>query len=158
MSEAKAKPNLSLRRKSSARQAAVQALYQLSITGETLKPEKLVAQFRKQVEENPEDRSVVNVPPHYTLMESLLSGIRDHRAEIDGLINEHLTASRKRERMSALSIAILQAAIYELRFHEELKPAILIKEYGDLAGKFLDGGEVDFVTALLNKLAPKLRR
>lgn len=152
------KPNLSLRRKSSARQAAVQALYQLSITGETSQPTKLVAEVRKRQEEDPSDRSVVNVPPHYRLLESLLNGIHEHRVEIDGLLNKNLNTNWKRERMSALSIAILQAAIYELRFHEDLKPSILINEYGDLAGRFLDAGEVDFVTALLNKLAPELRR
>lgn len=158
MSEQKSKPNLSLRRKSSARQAAVQALYQLAMTGDEFKPEKLVANFRATLEENPDDREMVNVPPHYGLMETLLSGVREHQAEIDALIDANLSASWKRDRLSALSLAILRTAIYELRFQPDTKTPVLLSEYGNLAGKFLDAGEVDFVTALLNKLAPDLRR
>lgn len=157
MSAGPASNNLSLRRKTAARVAAIQSLYGVSIGSNSFSPAKLVAEYRDRLEERPGDKTLTKDAPNWGMMESILSGVHEHLEEVDGLINENLQENWKRERMSKLSIIILQTGIFELRFHDTLKTGVLLKEYGDLAARFLDATEIDFVTALLNKLAPKLR-
>jgi N utilization substance protein B len=146
--------NSSLLRKSAARVAAVQYLfgYAEHTQGE------YVATLKKQLAGNlAEQKLLFGGPyePHYPLLEALLEGVAQRQEDIDARLTSVLTQDWKRERMSALLIAILQCAIFELFFYKDAKPAVIIDEYTRLTGRFFDEAETNFVYAALGTLATR---
>ncbi len=77
------------------------------------------------------------------------------QADIDKRLETVLAKEWKRERMSALLVAILQCAIFELFFFKDAKPAVIIDEYTRLTGRFFDEAETNFVYAALGTLVQK---
>lgn len=155
MSDA-AKINPSLQKKSAARIAAVQSLYQLAMTHAKSNPEKQVASLKAQLKDNRDEQKLlagVAMEPDYALLTKLLTGVAERHDDIEKRLGETLSDDWTRDRMSKLLIAILQCAIFELFFHKDTKPNIIIDEYTRLARSFFAEGEVDFVYAALSKLA-----
>ncbi len=150
--------NPSLQKKSAARMAAVQDLYRLSMTGETPDAERQVAALKKQLADNRSEQKMLvgsTVEPNYALMEAILQGVGEYQAQIDSRLDSALTKDWKRERMSPLLIAILQCAIFELFFHKDAAPKIIIDEYTRLTRSFFGDGEVNFVHGALAGLSQK---
>jgi N utilization substance protein B len=136
--------------------AAVQCLYTLSVGGEQLSPAKQVQILKKQLTGNkPEQKIQVgeSVEPNYRLVETILDGIEKRGVDINARLNNALSESWTRERMSPLLLAILQCGIFELFFDKEVKPKIVIDEYTRLTRHFFADAEVDFVHAALSKLS-----
>ena len=80
---------LSLRKKSSARVAAVQCLYQTKLTGDTSEPEKLLTNYLEHWQEDHAggDRAFSkDAEPDKSLLRKLLTLSSDNAAEIDALI------------------------------------------------------------------------
>jgi N utilization substance protein B len=158
---APAKKNMSLRKKSAARLAAVQCLYQAALTGQNAKPAQMVNAYRKHRDED--EREDVKTlakesPPDYTVLTKLLTAVIDYAEPIDKVVDQCITPAWRKERMSPVLLAILRAGIAELAYFPALKPAIIVSEYVDIAGRFLGDKEVAFVNASLNAVAPSLRR
>ncbi|MFO0389377.1 MAG: transcription antitermination factor NusB [Alphaproteobacteria bacterium] len=150
------KQNPSLQKKSAARMAVVQALYQRAITGDASDAAKETASLKEQLSGNrSEQRLMVGVPlePNYPLFEALLSGVNERMDEVNTRLDEVLTSDWKRERMSHLLVALLQCGIYEMFFHKEIKSNIVIDEYTRMARSFFSDKEVDFVHGALSTLA-----
>ncbi len=150
------KQNPSLQKKSAARMAAVQALYQHAITGDKKDAAKQVASLKAQLANNKsEQRLMVGVPlePNYPLVEALLTGVTSRMDEVNARLDEVLTSEWKRERMSHLLVALLQCGIYEMFFYKEIKSNIIIDEYTRMARSFFSDKEVDFVHGALSTLA-----
>ncbi len=150
------KPNLSLQKKSAARLAAVQSLYTLAVTGETRTPLQLVTALKKQLENNrDEQKLLVGAPiePNYKLVETLLEGVEQWRADIDARLDGALSKDWKRARTGPLLIAILQCGIFEMLFFKAISPKIVIDEYTRLARSFFTDSEAGFVHGVLSKLA-----
>lgn len=148
--------NLSLQKKSASRVAAVQCLYKLAITKESLDPTKQVAALRVQLFRNPEEQKVTigaAVEPNYPLYEAILSGVKQKNKEIDKMLGSVLAKEWKRERMSPLLIAILQVAIAEYFFAKETPLKVVLDEYSRLTRGFFGEKEVKFVFAVLTALA-----
>ncbi len=135
--------------------AAVQCLYTLAITGETRTPAQMVAALKKQLEHNREEQKLLvgaPIEPNYKLVETLLEGVAERRAEIDAKLDGALSTEWKRERMSPLLIAILQCAIFEMFFSQAINAKIIIDEYTRLTRSFFADDEVNFVHGALSKL------
>ena len=151
-------PNPSLQKKTAARMAAVQSLYQFAVGGKTIPAPQQVALLKKQLANNKNEQKLqVGVPiePNYKLLETLLAGIEEWSSKIDSRMQEVLSGAWKRERMSPVLVAILQCGIFEMFFAKEMKPKIVIDEYTRLTRHFFEDAEVDFVHAALSKLAAK---
>jgi len=151
-------PNPSLQKKSAARMSAVQELYSLAMTAEAPDAERQVAALKKQLTANKSEQKlrVGNaVEPNYPLMETILSGVGEWQAQIDVRLDSVLDKDWKRERMSPLLISILQCAIFELFFHKDTAPKIIIDEYTRLTRSFFGDGEVNFVHGALSGLSKK---
>lgn len=148
--------NQSLQKKSAARLAAVQCLYQQAITGEPASPEDQVAALKGQLKDNRGEQKLMvgaAVEPNYTLLAALLSGVAAERGEIEMRLSGALTGAWSRERMSKLLVAILECAIYEMFLAKDISPRIVIDEYTRLARSFFTENEVNFVHGALSKLA-----
>lgn len=147
---------LSLRKKSSARVAAVQCLYQMRLTGEQAAPEDALTSYLSHWQEDHEggDRAFSkDAEPDKSLLRKLLTTTADNAAEIDTLIRASLTEKWTVERMSPLLLAILTCALVELRFIRSLSAPIIIDEYVTITGRFFESSEMGFVNGLLDTLA-----
>lgn len=151
-------PNPSLQKKSAARMAAVQDLYRLSMTGDAPDTERQIKSLKAELADNRSEQKmrVGNaVEPNYPLLESILQGVGEFQAQIDARLDSMLDKDWKRDRMSPLLIAILQCAIFELFFHKDTAPKIVIDEYTRLARSFFGEREVNFVHGALLALSKK---
>lgn len=150
--------NLSLQKKSAARTAAVQCLYQQAVTGEDVAPEIQVAALKETLKDNRSEQKLLvgaAIEPHYPLLLALLEGIGKRGKEVDVRLDNALSKEWKRERTSPLLIAILQCAIFELFFYKEVSAKIIIDEYTRLARSFFADKEVSFVHGALSTLVKK---
>jgi N utilization substance protein B len=160
MNEPKKSIPLSLRRKSSARVAAVQCLYRLKITSETTDAEALLEDYLAQWKD---DKVSVNrvisrdADPDKSFLRKLLGGVLEKQTEIDEVIKNSLNDKWTMQRMSPLLIAVIACAIFEMKYATTLRPAIVIDEYVTLTGRFFEAPEVGFVNGLLDTLAKESR-
>jgi len=152
---------LSLRRKSSARVAAVQCIYRLKITDEATLPEKLLEEYLAQWQDDKSSGSRVisrDAEPDTAYLRKLLTGVMEHKEEIDAIIKSSLNDKWTVERMSPLLLAIIACAVYETNYSHSLKPPVIIDEYVTLTSRFFEVQEVGFVNGLLDTLMRKLRK
>jgi len=151
-------PNPSLQKKTAARTAAIQILYQVAMTDEEQTTAERIKGLKARLKDNREEQKLLTgmgVEPDYALLSRLLDAIAQFQGDIDARLDESLGAKWTRERMSKLLVAILRAAICELFFGKDVKPAIVIDEYTRLTRSFLTDPEADFVFGALSKLAQR---
>ena len=124
-----------------AREIALQALYAWQISGgDPLEEARGLEGFEKG------DRAFV---------ESLVQGVRDRLAELQGLIVPHL--DRELTRLSPVERSILYIGALELAAHPETPFKVVINEAIEL-GKSFGGAEGHrFVNGVLEKVAARLR-
>lgn len=86
---------------------------------------------------------------------SVFFGVCGNITEIDEIINKNLLGW-KRERVSAVSIAVLRLATYELLFLEDIPTRVSINEAIEISKKFDDEKSYVFVNGVLNAVAEML--
>ena len=86
---------------------------------------------------------------------TLFFGVCGNMTEIDEIINKNLLGW-KRERVSAVSIAVLRLATYELLFLEDIPTRVSINEAIEISKKFDDEKSYVFVNGVLNAVAEML--
>jgi len=147
---------LSLRKKSSARLAAVQCIYKLKVTGEATNAEKLMTNYLDHWKDDHEgeDRAFSkDAEPDKSLLRKLLTASIEHAEEIDGIIRACMTEKWTMERTSPLLLSIITCGLVEMRFIAALSAPIIIDEYVTITGRFFETAEMGFVNGLLDKLA-----
>ncbi len=150
------KQNPSLQKKSAARMAAMQCLYQQAMTDEVVTPEAQVAALKKQLKNNRNEQKIMvgaPIEPDYAMLTRLLAGIAEWQDDINTRLDGALDRGWTRVRMSPLLVALLQCGIYELFFDKDLNTKIVADEYTRLARHFVTDDEVNFVHGALSKLA-----
>lgn len=141
-------------RRSLARLAAVQALYQIDLTGTAV--ETAIAEFLKHrlgravEEENYGEADT-------TLFTDIVRGVVDRQADLDRAIAGVLTPDWPLERLEVILRAILRAGAYELLARSDVPARVTISEYLDIGHAFFAGKEPGMVNGVLDKLAHVLR-
>lgn len=155
MTEAKpATPADPKRRRTASRLAAVQALYQIDVTG--VSPATAVIEFtRHNIAGTADDESFGEADEK--LFADLVEGAAARREEIDRNISAVLTPDWPLERLEIILRAILRAAVYELLARPEVPTRVIISEYLDIAHAFFAGKEPGLVNGVLDRLARTLR-
>src|SRR6185369_3834883 len=123
---------LSLRKKSSARLAAVQCAYRLRMGNDQITPPALFDDYMAQWHDDKTSKNRAmsfDAEPDRALFLKLLTGIIEHKDEIDSVIKESLNEKWTIERMSPVLVSILACAIYEMKHVSAAKPAMVINEY-----------------------------
>jgi len=143
------------KRRSAARLAAVQALYQLDVAGGGA--EAVVGEFnRYRLGGEVDGAQLIEAEPE--LFGDLVLGVTQRRTEIDqrlaGVINETLPF----DRLELLLQAILRAGAYEILARDDIDPPLTISEYVDVANSFFVRRESTMVNGILDKLAHDVRR
>jgi len=140
----------SLKERSAARLAAVQALYQMDIASSPLK--SVLSEFERHWI----GREIEG--EHYEEAEEkhfrdVVEGVVREQLTIDPLIDKTLNDGWPLKRVESVLRATLRAGTYELYHRHDIPVRAVVSEYVDVAAAFLDKDDVGMVNAVLDKLA-----
>lgn len=143
------------RAKSAARLAAVQALFQFD-QRENAEVSSLVLEFLNlRVGKEMGDDELLMADT--TFFSNLVQYTVAHLADIDAMIESHLSDDWTIGRIDPVLKAILRVGICELQHVESTPVAVAINEYLDVTMAFFDKKEVSFVNTVLDQVAKKIR-
>jgi transcription antitermination protein NusB len=142
------------RRRSVARLAAVQALYQVDLSGAD--PEAVIGEFLKHRLGHEIDGERYGAADP-ALFADIVRGAIARRADLDRALSETLTPDWPLERLETVLRAILRAGAYELLVRGDVPARVAISEYLDIAHAFFAGKEPGLVNGVLDGLARVLR-
>lgn len=129
----------------SARLAAVQALYQMELTGEdagTVTQEFIEHRFS-------DSPSV----PDESLFRAIVDGVPQRQIAIDRAVAAGLNENWRLQRIDSILRAILRAAVWELVDRPDIPARVVIDEYIEIARAFSDEEHCAFVNAMLDRIA-----
>jgi N utilization substance protein B len=133
-----------LGRRRRARESALQMLFQVDLTGEPVG--SVFAEFWKGQSAETEVRDFA---------ESLVRGVLKHRETLDGAVAASAQHWRV-ERMAVVDRNVLRLAVYEILFHEETPPPVVIDEAIEVAKKYGSAESGSFINGILDDV--RLRR
>ncbi len=137
-----------------ARLAAVQALYQMEVSGVGV--EAVVREFADHRFGGDLDGERL-ADADEALFAEIVRGVVAHQSDIDQAVVRRLAAGWRLERLDATVRAILRAGGFELMYRRDTPREIVIDEYIDLANAFADAKEAAFVNGALDSLARDVR-
>ncbi len=141
-------------RRSAARLAAVQSLYQIDLTG--ISAERALTEFlRHRASENEEGPA----PPKFdkARFTDIVRGAEARCEELDTMIASALAEGWALDRLDAVLRAILRAGAWELTAEIGTPPKVVINEYVNVAHAFFEDKEPGFVNGVLDRLARVVR-
>lgn len=150
--------NQSLRKRSAARLAAVQCLYQLQINqDQPFYVDSLVKGYQDAWAhgEHLGDKPLADMEPDYRYLTKLLSGIRDGRELLIPIRERLLSEAWNKDRLPPVMEAIFDAALFELH-GGSLGAKLVVDEYVRIAAKFFDEKEITFINGVLHGAAQQL--
>jgi len=140
--------------RSVARLAAVQALYQMEVSGAGV--DSVVREFG----EHRFDRDVEGerlAAADETFFAELAKGVVTNQAKIDQGIVKRLASGWRLERLDATARAVLRAGAYELMYRPDVPTEVVINEYVEIAKSFFEGPESGFINGALDAIARDAR-
>lgn len=140
--------------RSAARLAAVQALYNMEVTGKGLK------ETRSEFEAHwigHEIEGAQYKAAEIAFFEDILAGVVAAQGPIDRLVDQSLASDWRLARIDSVMRAILRAGAYELKERADIPARVAIKEYVDVAGAFFGAEEAGMVNAVLDSVARQCR-
>lgn len=143
--------------RSVARLAAVQALYQMEVSGagvEAVIREFTEHRFDRGIEG---EESATLAAADEAFFAELVRGVVENQREIDAAVVRRLASGWRLERLDATVRAILRAGAYELAHRPDVPVEVAIDEYVELAKSFFEGPEPGFVNGALDKVAQDVR-
>lgn len=141
-------------RRSAARLAAIQALYQIDAIGASA--DDTIEEFlHHRHGATTEGGSTLEIASDW--FAKLVRGVCSRREEIDMLIAGALTDGWTLSRLERLLLAVLRAGVFELLANTEVPARVAIDEYVEVARAFFGRGEPGFVNGVLDCLARDLR-
>jgi len=155
-----------LRRRTAARLAAVQAIYEMEISGRDAT--SVLRDFHGKRwdgtlsvggpdEDGIGEEELVRTEPESGFLSELVRGISERQDDLDTMIAPALSAEWPLERLEAVLRAILRAGAFELLARSDVPVRVVISEYVDIAHAFFEGSESGLVNAVLDRLGRSLR-
>ncbi len=141
-------------KRSAARLAAVQALYQMDLSG------KGVMESIGEFETFWIGREVDGVPARpaeEAYFRDILAGVVREQVPIDRKVDDALKTGWPLTRIDTVLRAILRAGVYELGYRRDVPAKVVISEYIDVANAFFDGDEPRLVNGVLDAVAREAR-
>lgn len=142
-------------RHSAARLAALQALYQMEVTGA---PAALVVDEFLAHRLGEADREATGGRrTNAKMFAALVRGVAERREALDDSLRPLLAAGWSLERLEIVMRCLLRLGAYELVAAPEVPARVVVSEYVALAAAFFTGDEPAAVNAILDRLARKQR-
>lgn len=138
-----------------ARLAAIQALYQVEITGQSLS--SVIDEFVGLRLGDSDVEASRGARANETLFKQLVRGTGGRTGEFDEVLRPLLAAGWTVERLEVILRCILRLGTFEMVARPEVPAAVVIKEYVDLADDFFSGNEPATVNGILDRVARKFR-
>ena len=138
------------RPRTAARLAAVQALYQMKMTGAA--PTDIIEEFVHFRLLATEENHGLGTPDTQ-LFRDLIRGTASHINHIDLLIASALSKEGSLDKLETTLQAILQVGVFELISPLETPTEVVINEYVDLTHAFFEKQTVGLVNGVLDKVA-----
>lgn len=134
--------------RSTARLGAVQALYQMELSGSDLSD--ILAQYSATgvIDED----GIALQQTDFKHLEDVLRGVLANQKSIDQVIAGALVSGWTMERLDATLRAILRAGVYELLHKPDIPYKVAISEYVDVAHAFFEGDEPGVVNGVLDTI------
>ena len=145
--------------RSTARLAAVQALYQMQMEGTALA--KLLNEFHqhrlgREVDDEDHEGEVY-ADAEVEFFDDIVRGVDARRDEIDEILTARLAGGWTLARLDKTMLQVLRAGTYELLARADVPHAAAISEYVDVAKAFFDDREAKFVNGILDAVAKEAR-
>jgi N utilization substance protein B len=131
-------------KRGTARLAAVQALYQMDIGGET-------RWLGKEVEGDQ------YLPAEEAFFRDVVAGVLRDQNKLDPLIDDALSKGWPLARIEAILRAVMRAGAYELEHRKDIPARVIVSEYVDVAQAFVESDETGMVNAVLDQIARHFR-
>ncbi|HEX4179794.1 MAG TPA: transcription antitermination factor NusB [Caulobacteraceae bacterium] len=144
------KPSRAHQARSVARLAAVQALYQMEVSGSGA--EAVIREFvDHRFDSDMEGERLA--PADEAYFHEIVRGAVDRQSKIDQAIVRRLAQNWRLERIDATLRAILRAGAFELIARADAPTEVVIDEYVEIAKSFFNGPEPGFVNGALDAIA-----
>ena len=140
--------------RSAARFAAVQALYQMEMSGAAAA--WVITEFRHHRLGRDVDGDVYGKADE-ALFIDIVDGVEARRPILDGVIAEHLAMGWTLERIDSTLRQLLRAAAHELQVNLQTPTPVIINEYVEIANAFVERSEAGFINGVLDRLARSVR-
>ena len=152
-------------RRSAARLAAVQALYEMDMVdadADAVLEEFLAKRWRPGAHEGIPDSDTTEadldlIEPDREWLRDIVHGVAANREKLDGQIGDALSGEWTTDRLETLIRVILRSAVFELNSKPNVPANVVIDEYLDVAHAFFEGPESGLVNGVLDRLARELR-
>jgi transcription antitermination factor NusB len=132
-----------MRRRTRAREAAIQFLYQLDLRGESaLEGLEEFLDGREGLARDDEGREFA---------ERLVRGTREHVTEIDDLLRA-IARNWELRRMAVVDRNVLRMAVYELLHCDDIPPKVTINEAIELGKRFSTANSGAFINGILDRI------
>jgi N utilization substance protein B len=141
-------------KRSAARLAAVQALYQMEITAKGLN--EVFAEFESHWMGR-EIEGDQYKPAESKLFRRIVEGVLGDQIAIDRKVDQLLADGWPLKRIESIMRAVLRAGAFELMHAADVPVRVAISEYVDIASAFLEREEVGMINAVLDRLAKESR-
>jgi transcription antitermination protein NusB len=149
------RPRSGGRRRTVARFAAVQALYQLELNPE-LDPETVVREFaRYRFDQEIDGDQLAEADAAF--FADIVQGATADQARLDGDLSAALVEEWPLARLDAVLRAILRAGTWELVHRPDVPARVSISEYIAIAHAFFTGKEPGLANGVLDRLGRSLR-
>jgi transcription antitermination protein NusB len=149
------RPRIGGRRRTIARLAAVQALYQLELNP-ALDPEAVVREFaRYRFDQEIDGDQLAEADPAF--FADIVRGVAADQGRLDTDISAALVDEWPLARLDAVLRAILRAGAWELVHRPDVPARVSISEYISIAHAFFSGKEPGLANGVLDRLGRTLR-
>lgn len=143
--------NPKLRR--AARLAAVQALYQMDVSGDP--SQNVIRQFLNHRFGHAEEANMVEVDEEF--FENIVTGVVKFQDDIDKHIIENLSEKWSLKRLDKTLRALLRCGSYEVLRRPDIPALVVIDEYVSVSSEFFAEKEAAFINGALDKIAKNIR-
>ncbi|MEM7289011.1 MAG: transcription antitermination factor NusB [Pseudomonadota bacterium] len=133
-----------------ARLSAVQALYQMDMSGTGIAD--IVSEY-EQLRIGKEVDGEEYLEADLSWFRGLVSGVVKHQESLDPVINEKLMDDWPLSRIDILLRALLRCGAFELFHRKDVPEKVVINEYLEIAKAFFEGEEPKLVNAVLDSIA-----
>ncbi|MDB5470486.1 MAG: transcription antitermination factor NusB [Caulobacter sp.] len=158
LTQQKPVPNLSAKQRRArtvSRLAAVQALYQMEMTGAGV--EAVIREFSDhRFDRDIEGELLAQADEEF--FADLIRGAVGEQAQIDKAVTARLASNWKLDRLDATARAILRAGAWELLRRPDVPLEVAIDEYVEIAKSFFEGPEPGFINGALDGIAKDAKR
>lgn len=146
--------NVSPAARRAARLAAVQALYQMELSGAS---SEAVAQDLLDGRLPLDESGPIDQDADIVLFRTIVEGAVAQQGPVDTMIARKLAEGWRLERLDSVARAILRAGVVELWRRSDIPTAVVIDEYVEIAKAFFSGPEPGFINGALDGCAKAIR-